>query len=287
MKPGRHRFHLVHDGHKRRYLVQVPSSYDDRSPLPAVVMFHGAGATARWVMLETGLDQKAEDAGFLAVFPEGLPPHPGKLAEFLHNPLSWNDGSPYWSQADDLGFMETLFHELPRRFAIDPGRIYLTGFSNGAGFAFTVATQFSDRIAALACVAGHCWLGDPHLKRPIPTFYVIGTQDPLLPMEGGEVISPWGKIMHKPPVKQTWLKWARALGCSEKSELMQLGEKVQLHRFTRGISSVIMDCYTIEGHGHHWPGGRGQLDEKIAGKNDEGLNANDQIWDFFQQWTLK
>src|SRR5262249_35499228 len=78
MAPLPHKIYLDVSGQRRRYSVCVPSRYDGRTPLPVVLMFHGLGATARWTIGETGLDAKAEAAGFLAVLPEALPDEPGK-----------------------------------------------------------------------------------------------------------------------------------------------------------------------------------------------------------------
>src|SRR4051794_15622168 len=130
MKPGLNRVHLIAGGVRRRYLAHVPAAHAGEAALPVVLMLHGAGATARWAMLETRLTEKADAAGFLAVFPEGLPPQPGKPTSFLDNPLCWNDGSDMWSGHDDLDFLGRVFDDLPTRFSVDTRRVYLTGFSN-------------------------------------------------------------------------------------------------------------------------------------------------------------
>jgi poly(3-hydroxybutyrate) depolymerase len=44
--------------------------------------------------------------------------------------------------------------------------------------------------------------------------------------------------------------------------------------------------YTIEGHGHHWPGGNSALPVRLAGKNTAKLNATDAIWEFFKGHSI-
>jgi polyhydroxybutyrate depolymerase len=205
------------------------------------------------------------------------------VSHFLHNPPSWNDGSPYWSHHDDLAYVAALLDLLPRQFAVDTDRLYVTGFSNGAAFSFRVAVEFGERIAALAPVAGYCWLEQPRLRHPVPTLYLIGTQDPMLPMRGGPVQTIWGFSNVKPPVEELWKKWAIALGCSGESRLVAQERGLSRYRYGPGETGVSMDCCTIEGHGHHWPGGLGQLDESVAGQNVKTFRANDLIWDFFRQ----
>jgi polyhydroxybutyrate depolymerase len=43
---------------------------------------------------------------------------------------------------------------------------------------------------------------------------------------------------------------------------------------------------TIEGLGHHWPGGRGEFNERIAGPPSNRVNATELIWEFFQQHSM-
>ena len=39
----------------------------------------------------------------------------------------------------------------------------------------------------------------------------------------------------------------------------------------------------VEGLGHHWPGGRGQLKRSLAGQPTDRLDANSAVWEFFQR----
>src|SRR5439155_11080232 len=101
-------------------------------------------------------------------------------------------------------------------FATD-GRVFVTGFSNGAGMTFLLGEELSDRLTALAPVAGHCWIERPWPERGTSTLYMIGKADPLVPMNGGEIVSLWGREREaRPPVAQTLRRWAKALGCSHR-----------------------------------------------------------------------
>ena len=76
------------------------------------------------------------------------------------------------------------------------GAVFMTGFSNGAAMTFRFAAERPDDVAAIAAVSGYC----PHvgpMSRPVPTHFLIGSDDPLVPITGGEVVSPWdGRIEH-------------------------------------------------------------------------------------------
>jgi len=278
------------DGTERGYLAHVPRGYGGQA-LPVVVFFHGAGGTAAWAMDETGWDVKGDEAGFLAVLPEGLTRHPERPPAFISNP-------PYWTDAldsslasgragQDLAFMEALLGDLPGRFNIDRARIYASGFSNGAAMAFRVGSEFADRFAALAPVAGYCLLRDPRPIRGVPTVFLIGADDPLVPLQGGKVRTPWGDVEARPPISESLRKWARAIGCAEEPSSHRSEVGIDWKLYGPGRDGARLETYIIAGLGHHWPGGKGQLTRRIAGQPSTRLKATDVIWEFFSSKTLR
>src|SRR5690242_15319095 len=127
---GDRRVSLPHHGLVRHYLLHVPPG---RGPFPLVMMLHGAGGSAEFAAEETGWSKLADAAGFAVVYPEGVPAKVQKAPKFLTNPQEWNDGSGR-GRHDDVGFLLAVLYDL--RELVDPSRIYVTGFSNGAGMTF-------------------------------------------------------------------------------------------------------------------------------------------------------
>lgn len=70
----------------REYVVHVPPQYDGRTILPVVIMFHGGVGNVVHALSETGWDVKADQEGFLAVFPQGTRPDASKLPAFIGTP---------------------------------------------------------------------------------------------------------------------------------------------------------------------------------------------------------
>lgn len=278
-----HTFSLDTPAGPRSYLVYAPSGA--RGPLPTVLMIHGAGGTAAWTLAETRWQLTAERERFLVVLPEGTRPHPSRPANFLHNPQVWNDGSPRGEpprpESDDVAFLAAVIADVGRHFPLDAGRTYATGFSNGAGMTFRLAAERPELLAAIAPVAGHAYIEAPRLALPVPTLYLVGSVDPLVPLEGGDITTPWGRQRRpRPSVRATLTRWARTLGCREDSIVVHEEEGLLVEQF---LGPVRYLAYRVGGLGHHWPGGRGELKQRIAGPPSDRVNGCDLLWDFFHQ----
>jgi polyhydroxybutyrate depolymerase len=262
LSPGDHRVSLTHGELDRSYLLHVPSA---PGPLPLVMMLHGAGGSADFAADETGWSALADQEGFAVVYPEGLAARPGKAPKFLTNPQEWTDGSGR-GKRDDVGFMTTVLDDVAQRVPLDPRRVYVTGFSNGAGMVFRFATERADRIAAIGPVAGHCWVHGPRPVRPVPTIYMVGDADPLVPLHGGTARTPWGVVKDRPPVKDTLDRWAKAIG--------------------QPFGSDRFPVWVIRDHGHHWPGGKATLGERLGGPASDAVDATAEFWRFFREHHL-
>ena len=284
-------FTLQVRGLERRYLAHAPMGYDGARPVPLVIMLHGAGGTGRGAMEETGWAEKADEEGFITAFPDAVPPDPTKPAQFLTNPQVWNDGSGRGHAGrrdlDDVGFIDRLIDDLCGRFRIDARRIFVTGFSNGASMTFRVGAELSHRVAAIAPVSGHFWLNTTELSRPVPLIFISGTEDPLNPLEGGEVSLPWGGTEEKPPIRESILKWVKLLDCPPEPNTLYDKNGVKAISYGPGKKGSEVVFYTVEGAGHTWPGGKGLLPERIVGKATDKIKATDVIWEFFKSHAMK
>ncbi len=127
-------------------------------------------------------------AGFIAVMPQGL------VTTFIPEP-EWNFttlGLFGPDAPDDVAFIDDLLDALEAELCIDSARVFSTGFSAGAHLSVRLACDLSDRIAAIAPVAGvyfHPFSPDiPESgclsTRPIPVIAFHGTTDPGVPFEG-------------------------------------------------------------------------------------------------------
>ena len=278
-----------------------------RQERPLVIFLHGAGGTAAWADGETGWSALAAREGFALALPEGLPPHRDKPPKFLTNPQRWNSEEMRNAECgmrnestdaallpsiphsafriphspNDVAFLASVIDDAANRADIDRGRVYVSGFSNGAGMAFRAAAELADRVAAVAPVAGDCRIADPKPARPVPTLYILGTADPLVPPRGGDVRSPWlHRLVRRPPVSDSLERWAAALGCSPVPLVESDADGVRMDVYP---GPVEFRTLLIDGLGHHWPGGKGQLSHKIGGPPSGQIDGTAAVWEFFRR----
>ena len=272
-------------GFDRHFIVHVPPTFDSKRKLPAVIMLHGAGGTAQQAMEQTGWDRKADHEDFIAAFPDGVAERPKLPASFLLNPQTWNDGSGRHASGKrndaDVGFIAYVIETLETRYGADPDRIYVTGFSNGASMTFRIGVELSEKVAAIAPIAGHLFVEGRPLARPIPTLYVIGRDDPLELPSGG-VLRIHGEEFEQPPIEQNLRQWR---------DLDRCGFAPSSDARTDGVEQIIFDdCgngvevieYFIGDMGHVWPGGINRLPTRLIGKQSDKINATDVVWSFFK-----
>ncbi len=283
-QPGKHVVSLKIDGFDRKFIFITPGGFKPGQPLPVVFFFHGAGGTAQQASRTYGWAEKAEKENFFAVFPEGLPVRPDTIGSILFNPHIWRDERPELPErgVHDVQFFETLLGKLQAAAPIDPRRIYVTGFSNGAGMTFTLGSLYSDRIAAIAPVSIGLIVKVDKLARPLPVYYLTGTADPLVPYHGGATKMPWGSTRHWRPVRESAEQWAQLDGCPAEPTVVSDSDGVRVLRYGPGRDNAEVLFTTVEGNGHHWPDTVEPLPHIICGPTLDPFNATDRIWEFFK-----
>lgn len=283
--PGDHTRSLTVGGLKRTYLVHVPPKYDPKKPTPVVLIFHGGGGNAEQMARHCGLNEKSDEAGFIAVYPSGT----GRLEKVL----TFNGGNccgyAMNQKIDDVEFTRKLLDDLAKSVNIDPKRVYATGMSNGAIMAYRLASELSDRIAAIAPVAGPMGTETCSPKRPVPVIHFHGTADENAPIKGGKGKGVSGTDFYS--VEHSITAWIKANGCEEKPVVTKLPDKtddgmtVQKKVFGNGKNGAEVVLIEIEGGSHTWPGREPTL--RILGKSTQDISANDLMWEFFEKHPMK
>ena len=272
------------DGRKRTYLVHLPPKYDPHKPVPVVLALHAAMMNGRIMAWLSGLHKKSDEAGFIVVYPNGT----GTRSAF-----TWNAGnccgSAFQTGADDVAFIRAVLDDLTQTFPVDTSRVFATGLSNGAMMAYRLASELSDRFAAIAVVAGTMATDRCEPKRPVPMLHFHGTNDEYIPFAGGKgVKSVSGTNFYS--VDHSIRAWVKANGCNEEPITEELpeqandGTRVVKKTYGGGKDGAEVVLVVIEGGGHTWPGR--PLPERSLGKVTANVLANDVLWEFFQKHPM-
>ena len=150
LKAGNHSRTVPWENEGRTYQLHVPPSYDPAKPTPVVIALHGASMTGKMMEAFCGLSAKADEAGFIVVYPNGA--GAGRLLQTWH--AGSFPGKLSVRKIDDVGFTVKMLDDLATVVNVDAKRVYCTGLSNGAMMAHRLGAELSDRIAAIAPVAG-------------------------------------------------------------------------------------------------------------------------------------
>jgi polyhydroxybutyrate depolymerase len=270
---------------ERSYRVHVPATVDSRRPTPVVVAFHGGGANADNMVAFSGLDKKSEEAGFIVVYPNGT----GRLKKML----TFNGGNccgyAASNKVDDVEFTRKILDDLATAVNIDPKRVFATGMSNGGIMAYRLASELSDRVAAIAPVGGPMGTDAVTPRRAVSVIHMHGTSDEFAPFRGGKGRGVSGTDFQS--VERSVQTWVKANGCAPEPVVTKVPDTVQdgtsVVRTTYGSckdgAEVVL--VAIEGGGHTWPGREPGL--RVLGKSTRNISANDLMWEFFEKHPMK
>jgi polyhydroxybutyrate depolymerase len=285
-------YSITAGGLKRTYLLHIPRTIDPGRSMPLLIALHGGGGTGQNMVKLTmgGFNELSDKNGFVVVYPDGIDRH-------------WNDGrnndqtgyQANHEKIDDVGFISALIDNLIKKMKIDPNRVYVTGMSNGAIMSYRLACELSEKIAAIAPVAGNIpqkLLPSCSPANPVSVLAINNASDPLVPFNGGDVTGPFGmrKLGKVLSASESVKFWANHDKCSatpvitiEPDNDPQDGTRIKKVTYIKGENNSEVILYIIEGGGHTWPGGSQYLNEKIIGRTSRDLNADKVIWDFFEK----
>lgn len=267
-------------GLTRHYLVHLPPSYNGTKATPVVLALHGGGGTSQSMVRLTHFNDVSDGHGFIVAYPNAYDSR-------------WADGrgtTPEELQGvNDVAFISDLIDHLTTELVIDLTRVYATGISNGGIMSQRLACELSERIAAIAPVAGSMAEKiEPGCQptRSIPVMLINGMSDWLVPWAGGTIPGPsGGRVV---PVWMNIDKWITLNGCSACPTVSDVSHVVDDGTRTRSESyacqhGVEVTLMAVAGGGHTWPGGLQYLPEWLIGRTSRDFDASEVIWEFFQR----
>jgi len=262
---GRHDLDMVVDNSLRRYIVQVPESYNG-DPMPMVIFLHGGNGTGEGAWKSSGWKELGEREGVVTVFPTawshcwtnsfGVQSEGGVWHGYPGTPILCDGEKP----RDDVAFLSGIIDEATRLLSIDQKRVYVVGFSSGGEMAFRVAVELGNKVAAVVQVAGtntHSNVGTSP-ARTMPIAFEVGTDDQswMQDQTGAPLDDLEYLMFNHPPFGLTIAAHLDIFGYDPAHELVTRdGSFASAVRHSPDDVNAQFVFSLIEGLDHHYPNG--------------------------------
>ena len=231
---------MTYDNVNREYLIYIPSSYDPNSATPILFAFHGFGGYSQYFINTADFRSLADQFNFIAVYPQGL---------ICGGGTTWNTNPPGGDNKcsqDDIGFFAALLNEISGNYNIDASKVFLTGYSNGADFSYSMACYQSSLVTAIAPVSGLMPMNDSSECQPSHATSVMifnGTIDYSRPYNGiaGYMMS----------VDQTVSYWSQYNNTDSSPQTNIVGD-IENYTYLTGDNNTTVDLFKIVNGDHYW-----------------------------------
>src|SRR5665213_1608011 len=161
------------DGIKRAFLTYVPAISNRDYKMPLIISLHGGFASPKGQFRLADFRPIADKDKFIVICP---------ASKHIFHDGRDNKG------IDDVKFIDQIITYAISVYHADPARVYVTGISNGGFMTSRLACELSNRIAAIAVVAGTMNEGEGYAPvKPMPVIYMHGTKDPVFSDKGGKI----------------------------------------------------------------------------------------------------
>ena len=249
---------MSYDNETREYLIYIPTSYDLNSATPILFAFHGFSGYNQYFINTADFRSLADQFNFIAVYPQGLVCGDG---------TTWNTNPPGGDNKcsqDDIGFFAALLSEISGNYNIEASKVFLTGYSNGADFSYSMACYQSSLVTAIAPVSGLMPMNDSSECQPSHATSVMifnGTIDYSRPYNGiaGYMMS----------VDQTVAYWSQYNNTDSSPQTNIVGD-IENYTYLNGDNNSTVDLFKIVNGGHYW-----------FSLSYNGNSMEELMWNFF------
>jgi polyhydroxybutyrate depolymerase len=218
-----------------------------------ILALHGGGGSAKRFRKSSGIKDVAVNAGFTVVWPDS-------------DGGRWNDGrlnteGDIINAIDDEGYLLALIDHVVKTENIKPGKVFITGHSNGGMMSFYMGCKHPKLFKGIAPVSANVPRPmDCAGKGPIPMLNLVGLQDRVVPFEGGGIFGRLrrGALMSveqgfetlatrnqcKANETENGQDVIRVTGKACKAATVQLRIKEQGHRFPETAAKAIVNFFS-------------------------------------------
>jgi len=238
-------------GGDRPVEVFTPSTYQEGTPMPLVILLHGYTTSGLFQEAYFKMQPLAEQHGFLYAHPDGT--------KNSRDDRFWNASDACCdfedSMVDDSAYLRSVIDEIKERYTVDPKRVYFAGHSNGGFMSYRMACDHADAIAAIASLAGAMPFDATQCapSEPVAVLQIHGTADDVVLYDGGMIVG-----VSYPGALESVQQWAELNGCDTTPadgptydlEGQIAGAETSSQAFTGCDPGGHAELWSIDGGGH-------------------------------------
>jgi poly(hydroxyalkanoate) depolymerase family esterase len=237
---------------------------------PLLVFLHGCTQDAENLARGTRMDEAAEQAGFLVLYPEQPVTANGLRC------WNWFDPAHQGRDAGEPALLAALAAEVARAHGADPARVHVAGLSAGGVMALTLGAAYPERFASVVAAsavplgvvtsAAQAWqvmragasAASPDAvralmgarARQVPLLVIHGTADPtVVPANGRQVAEQWVRAVLPAEGTVSVLRAERGTPPGDDAR----GTTVDRWQLENG--RLLVEHVAIDGLAHAWSGG--------------------------------
>ena len=287
----------------RTYYVDTPVGYTTSERVPLIVMLHGCNGNAVDFSNTTQMNVLADGKQFIVAYPEQSSAYSGCWEWTSTANQARGSGEP----AIIAGITQTVMGDTSH-WNIDPSRVYIAGFSAGAGMAVVMAATYPDLYAAMGESAGYEYKAqtngnlkpslpnggpDPATQgkaaydamgsyaRVVPVIAFQGTQDTTVPLiNGDQVVQQWMTTDHLASGGNYNASFTSPSGTV--TGQVPSGRAYTVRTWSDSGSNEVQEYWTVDGMGHAWSGGS----TSGSAADPSGPSASQNMYAFFMAHAL-
>lgn len=284
------------DGQRAFLLAQPERS--PAGPRPLVLVLHGHGGSAA-----QALGQKAGASPLAAWLPiadrEGVYIAALDGSKAGDGKAGWNDcrrDAPGNPPVDDVAFAREVVQKLVAAGRVDPQRVYAMGMSNGAMMTYRLAQELTPPLAGFVAVSGlmasdNGCAPTRQSQQKVPAMVITGTEDPLVPYNGGQVSfgkAQRGGVLGAEATAQALRRMNQNTAPAQRTVfgVAQQRDSSWVERLDFGAANDPgrVALLTVHGGGHIEPSISQQYRrfyERLVGRQNHDIESAEVAWRFF------
>ena len=172
---------------QRRFILNVPTNYDNTKPYKLIIAFHQLDGNDRQ-MYANGYYHLLNLSGSNAIFVAPNGQKNGAACTTMNN----GDGGCGWpnTQNSDIALADAVVAQIKENFCVDTNRIFATGWSYGGSMSYKTACErplgaANGYIRAIAAYSGAQLSGTCTPSHPVAYYGSHGDSDGVLGYDGG------------------------------------------------------------------------------------------------------